>query len=113
MDNVDYGRGNDAFKDSAEIKNGRFEFKGSVKAPVQGFVAVKRNSDVSKRSKDYVVFFLENSKISVTATDSIKKATIKGSVAEKENQEMQAPVKPLTDIIIKLKDGAYRTSDSR
>jgi thiol-disulfide isomerase/thioredoxin len=99
---LDYGRGDEAFKDSAEIKNGKFEFKGSVKAPVQAFVAVKRSSDVSKRNTDYVVFFLENSKLSLTATDSIKKADIKGSVAEKENREMQAPVKPLTDIIIKL-----------
>ncbi|OQP58896.1 TlpA disulfide reductase family protein [Niastella populi] len=100
---LDYGRGNDAFKDSAEIKNGRFMFKGRVKEPVQAFVAVKRSSDASKkRNSDYVVFFLENSKIAVTATDSIKKATIKGSLAEKENQEMQAPVRPLTDIILKL-----------
>src|SRR5687768_16494294 len=73
---LDYGRGTDAFKDSADIVKGKFQFKGSVKSPVQAFVAVKRSSDVSKRNPDYIAFYLENSKISLNAADSIKKATV-------------------------------------
>ena len=101
---LDYGRGATAFRDSVEIKKGKFQFKGNVKEPIQAFVAVKRTGDASKRNTDYIAFFLENSKITLTAADSIKKANIKGSIAEQQNREMQAPVKPLTDIIIKLND---------
>jgi thiol-disulfide isomerase/thioredoxin len=105
---LDYGRGAEAFKDSADVVKGKFQFKGTVKSPVQAFVALKRNSDVSKRNPDYIPFYLENSKISLTATDSIKKAIVKGSVTDQENKEMEAPIKPLVDVIIKL-NNEYET----
>jgi thiol-disulfide isomerase/thioredoxin len=102
---LSYGRGAEAFRDSAAIKNGRFQFKGSVKMPVQVFLSVKRRNTVDVVNKsDYCVFFLENSSISVTAADSIKYAVIKGSVAEQENREAEAVIRPQTDAIIRLND---------
>jgi thiol:disulfide interchange protein len=110
---LDYGRGADAVKDSVEITKGKFQFKGNVKNPEQAYIAVKRNSDVSKRNSDYIPFFLENSKIAITATDSIKKATVQGSVSNKENQEMEAAVKPMLNIIIRLqKEADTRKTDT-
>ena len=119
---LSYGRGADAFSDSAEVKNGKFQFKGSVKMPVQVFLTVKRNGEVKGvNQSDYCAFFLENSPISVTTTDSIKYAVIKGSVAEQENREVEAAIRKQTDVIIKLnnefrgkpKDEAYKkASDS-
>jgi thiol-disulfide isomerase/thioredoxin len=100
---LDYGRGADAFKDSADVIKGNFQFKGSVKAPTQAFIAVKRTSAAApKRQQDYIAFFLENSKISITGADSIKNATVKGSVSDKELKEMEAPIRPMTNIIIAL-----------
>jgi thiol-disulfide isomerase/thioredoxin len=103
---LDYGRGADAVKDSAVITKGKFQFKGTVKSPVQAFIAVKRSSNVSKRNADYIPFFLENSRISITGTDSIYNATIKGSLSDKENREMEASVKPLLNTIIRLQNEA-------
>src|SRR5687768_16636464 len=89
---MEYNRG--VFKDSAVVKNGRFEFKGSVAEPVVVFLTLRRN--------DRTLFWLENSKISITATDSIKKAIVKGSLVQKESEELEATIKPYTKTILRL-----------
>src|SRR5688572_4827985 len=99
---LSYGQGDKAFKDSAEIKNGKFSFKGSVEEPIQAFLTVKHSTPSKGSQSDYFPFFIENSKMTITATDSIKNAVIKGSVAEKESREIEALIRPLTTIIIKL-----------
>ncbi|HEY8920713.1 MAG TPA: TlpA disulfide reductase family protein [Chitinophaga sp.] len=98
---------NGAFResDSADIKNGTFQFKGSVDEPQQAIVSVVRQGVAGpKASGDYVAFFLENSAISLTATDSIKRAKVDGSKADEESKALEAATSPLTDIIIKLND---------
>ncbi|RZM22933.1 MAG: DUF4369 domain-containing protein, partial [Pedobacter sp.] len=59
--------------DSVEIKNGSFQFNGSVPEPQQVMLVVKR-ADAPKggNSRDIQSFFLENSKISVTGKDSVQ-----------------------------------------
>lgn len=91
--------------DSVTIKNGRFEFRGRVTEPVQAFLAVQRAGATKKRA-DYKAFWIENSKITVTATDSIKNAVVKGSLADRENNGLDASIKPLTNIIIRLMNEA-------
>lgn len=114
---LSYGK----FEDSTDIKKGKFQFKGSVNAPVQAFLAVRPIGEPKKRNEDYTAFFIENSKITVTAKDSVKTAVIKGSVAEREDNELDAQISPLTKTIIRLndqyhgkpKDDAYKAaSDS-
>lgn len=101
---MEYNRG--AFKDSTVIKNGKFEFKGSVAEPVLVFLTVNRG--------DRTIFWLENSKITVTATDSIRKATIKGSLVQKESEELDATISPYTRTIIRLmNEGDHKPSDDR
>lgn len=80
-------------KDSVQIKNGKFEFKGTVDEPKQVVVAVKR---------DYKVFWLENSKISLVTKDSLKNAVVKGSSTDKEYEALDATIKPNTNKILKL-----------
>lgn len=108
-------------KDSTEIRNGEFRFQGSVSAPVMAILSVKRINSLVKNSPDQLGLFIENSKILITATDSIKNASVSGSVSDRECREQNATIKPLTDIIIKLnnefrgkpKDEAYKkASDS-
>lgn len=117
---VEDGRFRD--KDSAEVKDGKFQFKGSVDAPQQVIISINHyGTPTSKRQEDNLGFFLENSKISIVGTDSIKNATVSGSRSDKENRELEASIEPLTNIIIKLnkdfhgkpKDAAYqKASDS-
>jgi len=98
---------NGAFRnsDSTDVRNGVFQFKGRVDEPEQAIVSVVREGAAgAKGAADYVAFFLENSAITLTATDAIKNAKVEGSTAEAENKELEAATTPLTSIIIKMND---------
>lgn len=109
-------------KDSVAIKDGKFQFTGSVNEPVQAIIVVRRNGETASETKrDEMDFFLENSKISIAGTDSIKNATITGSKSDKEHKEFFASLKPLGNALQNLnkefsgkpKDEAYKkASDS-
>lgn len=88
--------------DSAAIKDGKFQFTGSVAEPQQAILVIKRSGP--SRNRDMQGFFLENSKIAFVGTDSIKTARISGSVADRENREVEALTRPLTNSIIRLND---------
>ncbi|MES2828058.1 MAG: TlpA disulfide reductase family protein [Bacteroidota bacterium] len=105
--------------DSIEIKNGQFQFTGSLPEPQQVMVVVKRNGTPQVgNSRDSQGFFLENSKVSIVGTDSVQNAAITGSVAHREYQEEQAAVSPLIKNIMQLqkitgaktKEGTYLNS---
>jgi len=85
--------------DSAAVKNGAFEFKGILREPEQVIVRLKRLTTPQnpRNQGDNILFFLENSKISIIGADSIRTAKITGSNAERENEEMNAAAKPITD----------------
>jgi peroxiredoxin len=116
---VTYQNGSWQETDSVEIKNGSFQFNGSVPEPQQVMLVIKR-ADAPKveNSRDSQSFFLENSKITVTGKDSIENAAITGSVSHREYQEEQAQVSPLIKNIMQLqkvtgaksKDGMYINS---
>lgn len=100
---LSYSQGDKKFNDSASIQNGKFVFRGSVEEPVQAFLTVRHGTPPpAKTQPDYFVFFIENSDITITAADSIKNAVIRGSVAERDSREIEAQIRPLTDIIIRL-----------
>lgn len=70
-------------RDSTELKNGEFAFKGSVKFPEMYYLAFSNK-------KDRLPFFLENSVITVTgAADSLSKAKIVGSAVQDEYNALQ------------------------
>lgn len=90
-------------KDSVGIKNGKFQFVGSVNEPQQAIIAVRRNgAPESRNQSDHLGFFLENSPIVFTATDSIIKAKITGSQSDRENREQEASVRPYINTIMRL-----------
>lgn len=89
--------------DSIEIKNGKFQFVGTVDEPQQALLAVKRlGTPKPKSDRDSQGFFIENSKISFNGTDSIQNATITGSVSNQESRALEALTKPLTNKIMQL-----------
>lgn len=79
--------------DSAEIKAGTFRFAGSVAEPEQVFIRVKRAG--VRGQNDGIGFFLENAKITINGTDSLKNAVVSGSQTELENQQLKALQKPV------------------
>ena len=102
--------------DSAEIKDGKFKFTGSVNEPQNALITVRQKGTAgSGRQRDSQGFFIENSAIEIVGTDLVSKATITGSVSDRENREREAMIKPVTANIMRLQeefgaktaDGAY------
>ncbi|WP_316791375.1 TlpA disulfide reductase family protein [Pedobacter frigoris] len=109
---------NNAWKevDSTEIKAGKFQFTGSVDEPQSAMMVVKRKGAAGPAwQRDSQGFFIENSKIAMVGADSISNAQITGSIADSEDREREAMIKPVTAQIIKLQneygkkaaDGSY------
>jgi len=98
---------NNAWKetDSTDIKQGKFQFTGSVNEPQQVILAVKRtNRGKVESQKDRKDFFLENSMISITGDNSLQDAIVTGSKSDKENSEREAMTKPFTAKIMQLQN---------
>jgi len=78
-------KGDDNTLDSAEVKDGKFAFKGTIKeASMASLMMVISDpaADMPKGSKrDVLPLFLDNGDITITAQDSISTATVKGSEA--------------------------------
>jgi thiol-disulfide isomerase/thioredoxin len=85
--------------DSTIIKNGKFLFTGTVNEPQSAMITIKSTSD---RQTDNLNFYLENSKISFIGKDSIRTATVSGSVSDREDRELSAKIRPVTDKILKI-----------
>lgn len=83
--------------DSAVITNGFFEFKGTVKDPVRASVSLYYGPAASRfvNSTEKVKVYLENGNISIESADSIKFAKVKGGIANKEGEALDAALKPL------------------
>jgi len=94
---------NNAWKevDSNEIKDGKFLFKGSVSEPQNAVLAVRRSGEPQRDSQS---FFIENGNITVAGTDAIASAKFSGSVSDRENNERQAMITPITTRIMKVQD---------
>lgn len=89
--------------DSAAVKNGKFILTGSVDEPAPALLSLRRTKSPG-RGRDDLGLFLENSKISVNGSDSIKNASVRGSVTDREQNEVEAMIRPQTQTIIKLND---------
>jgi len=104
--------------DSADIKNGAFEFKGMVENPVSASIRIKHDAvpvDPKKRVPlDILGFYIENTSFSLNAPDSIKKAVIKGSPLNDDNAKLKLALKPATDKMAALNaEWASKTPDER
>jgi peroxiredoxin len=98
---LQYRSGSERVIDSAVLNNGAFEFKGTVASPTSAQLVLKHANavvDPTKRSSlDVLNLYLENKVISITASDSVKNAVIKGSLINDDNAQWKAVLKPVSD----------------
>ena len=87
--------------DSATVTNGTFAFKGTLADPARGNLFLNKNPYVNRPEKgevlDATALYLEPAAIKLTAADSLKKATISGSVINAVDKKLKALTKPVTD----------------
>ncbi|MGN6420488.1 MAG: redoxin domain-containing protein [Pseudobacter sp.] len=90
--------------DSSLVKNGKFTFKGELPNPVMAMVSAEKLRSMSGR-EDYKQLFIEpgNMKLSLVK-GNIRSATLTGSAANAENEELEktnaslrAEMKPLSE----------------
>ncbi|PTX13571.1 peroxiredoxin [Sphingobacterium faecium] len=87
--------------DSVEMKNGMFEFKGSIPSPMEAHLRIIHDNtpiDPAKPQKqDIFGFLIEGTTIKFVSADSIKNAKISGSPLNIENDKVTALLKPIYD----------------
>ena len=74
-------------KDSAAVVNGKFSLKGTTAYASKAYLSLKTAKNDGARPKtaaDYKLFYLEKGKYKVVGTDSISKAIITGTAAQKD-----------------------------
>lgn len=111
---LSYIDGDIKFEDSVILKKGSFTFKGTLNTPVQAAIVLKHDTAAPK---DYLRFFLENAAISITASDSVNNAVVKGSATNDDDKALMAlqkPYKKVADSIMAVywKRSAQERKDS-
>lgn len=83
--------------DSTSVSSGIFELKGPLSAVTRGYLRFVGPTNTSKKTlADVITFYLEPKEISLTMTDSVKNAVIKGSKVNDDDMEfnlLDAPFK--------------------
>jgi peroxiredoxin len=84
--------------DSAEIKDGKFSFSGSVDEPIMASLLMKVQDPAAPeltgpQKRDILTVFLEKGKLNIAAQDSISKATVTGSKANDDYKELNGLLK--------------------
>ena len=94
---LSYKQKDSTITDSTLIKNGEFVFKGKVFSPEQAYVSIRHGKEFPEKTwfRDAYAFFIENSNINITSTDSIKKANIEGSILTAQSNELNNEINPL------------------
>ncbi|KAA2241774.1 AhpC/TSA family protein [Chitinophaga agrisoli] len=92
-------KGDDAMLDSAEVKDGKFIFKGTIKEPSMAslmMVITDPQPDFPRGMKqDILPLFLDKGDITITAQDSVKNAVVKGSAANDAYLQLDGMLKDI------------------
>lgn len=84
--------------DSTLVQNGHFVFKGKLEYPVNSMLFLNKNPYTNKPARgeaiDFLRFYLEPARLTMTARDSLQNLKIKGSPMNDLNRELKAMLKP-------------------
>jgi len=106
-----YRNGGVDVKDSAVLKDGTFQFKGTVDGPSQAMMVLKHvNPPADPRARDMIVFYVEKGTITLSSPDSLQKATFAGSQINADNQRLQDALKPVGALFGQL-NAEYMAAD--
>jgi peroxiredoxin len=101
-----------AITDSAVVRNGAFELRGTVASPTKARLVLVRNGQARPMltgQADNAVFYLEKGTIVFTSPDSLVNAKVTGSALSTQYQQLATKLKPTTQQLDKLYD-EYRAA---
>lgn len=87
--------------DSAEVKDGKFSFTGSLEEPMMASLLLKVQDPSAPEltgpvKKDILTVFLDKGKMNISAQDSISKATVTGSKANDDFKQLNENLKDVS-----------------
>ncbi|MGY0035892.1 DUF4369 domain-containing protein [Pedobacter sp. NJ-S-72] len=103
---LSYNADGKSILDSATAQKGVFAFNGKIKDPVRSTLFKK--SGVKGTKNDALSFYLEPANITITSTDSLKKATVTGSLINNDNDKLKTISKPVQDQLALLSAEYYK-----
>ncbi|GHT59116.1 thiol:disulfide interchange protein [Bacteroidia bacterium] len=85
--------------DSVAVKDNKFEFKGVAEDPFKAIIAInyKAGTVYSRNVKDKLMLYVEPGIITITSTDSVKNASIAGSVINADAKKWSEITKPISE----------------
>lgn len=109
---ITYYKGQKEFKDSAEVKQGKFELRGNVDGPVSVWMAYKPGKAVKKKKGGYdgLSFYLDKETVLIGIKDSLKYAVIAGSPINAAHEKYKAALEESEQLIGKLRQEYYGLS---
>lgn len=109
-----YTEGKNRIVDSSQVQNGKFEFKGQVAEPVSASLTYSSGDDNKKGPADNKSIFLEKGIIKVDGKENLKDAKVSGGLNNKDNNILQAELKPSQEKIQALyKDYSTLSKEDR
>ncbi|RFS21094.1 DUF4369 domain-containing protein [Chitinophaga silvatica] len=84
--------------DSSVVKDGKFSFSGNLEeANMASLMLVRQGSEKVSMGRDMLALFIDKGNITVNTTDSISKATVKGSKANDDYQKLNDLLKDVNE----------------
>jgi peroxiredoxin len=84
--------------DSTTLKNGEFQFSGTIgNGPLNGNMRFNKSGTGMMSSRDYKQIFLENGTITLTGDTLLENAKVSGTKANDDNAHYQLVTKPIDD----------------
>lgn len=95
--------------DSTDVKNGLFEFKGTIADPVKGMLVIDHKGTGfenlrKQKEADVLQLYIDKGNISVSGVDSVHKSSLSGSKMNEDYNKYQSLVKPAQNKLINLKN---------
>jgi len=98
---LQYIQNNAVKADTAEVKNGKFLFKGKLDSPVRA--AIYSIAAVQGQTKDNTSFYLDKGKVSLKGTDSLKTAIVLGSLLTREGKLLDEQTAPILKELLAIR----------
>jgi peroxiredoxin len=108
---LDYQRGEVIEHDSADIRNGRFRFRGKVAIPTLGILLVRQKTHLPNFfSISRLWVYLEPGTAQVTSVDSLDNALLRGTPFNKDLQRLNLALRPIDAQLKALRREDYMAS---
>lgn len=99
MVRLQYSVDGNLIKDSAVVKNGKYEFKGELTEPKMGYFSLQYVVDSLNKKlrsgRDNFSVFLDKGEIAITSTDSFSNRSVKGSKSHEVYEELRTKEKSI------------------